>query len=553
MPTYEITKAQGGSSNFEDRGVLGAFKYGANIDIYRTRDSITCGQALMDIGNIVQSISRSVSPSASFSPSASPSQSISASQSPSASISPSPGSPSSSLSPSASRSPSASVSISASISPSHSVSPSPSPAAGGKSVFQDLIHWWVKCTDGNLYGFGNTGKIYKIDQYLNVSQVYDARQRIRGAAEKPSSGGKIYLEFATNTNLHRKEIPGRADWNDVNVAGAVQGDEWPKTNLNSTDWHTMRQVDGDVLIANGNKLAMSAYDDSYTNEALDLIPGNIAKTLIERTGHVVIGTVLAADPNNGVNSAIDAESPLVQVGSNGALYFANMLDSVPITKFPGGGKTNPGGVCNEVPQTSLFTWQSTALSWIDKQVFGNMALFGVYNATAGYNGVYSYGRIDKQHLQVLNLKHKLDVTEIGAVEQFNGLLFVSYYDSTNAVTPFGVRVTDLNTKAQGLYEGLDFRVPQGKKELQVNVFKRVEVFMQPLPVGCSIEFWYRIDKNGSFIRAQTADGQTSFSAEGSKKAEFSIGETIEVFTPRLVLNPSGNNAPDVFRIRTYFD
>lgn len=552
MALYEVTKAQGGLSDFEDRGLLGSFRSGTNLDIYRKRDSITCGQALVDIGNVLQSISPSVSPSSSYSPSASNSPSISASTSPSSSASPSAGSPSASQSPSSSHSPSASTSVSASVSPSHSVSPSPSPAAGGKSVFQDLIRSWVKCSDGNLYGFGNTGKIYKIDKYLNCTQVHDVGQQIKGAAEKPSAGGKIYLTFATNTNLHRKEIPGRSDWNDVDAPGTVQGDEWPKTNLDGADWHTMRNVDGDVLIANGNKLAMSAYDDSYTNEALDLIPGNLAKTLVERTGRVVIGTVLAADPDSGINSAIDAESPLVQIGNKGALYFANMVDSVPVTRFPGGGKTNPGGVCNEVPQVSLFTWESTALSWIDKQVFGNMALFGVFNATSGYNGIYSYGRLDKQHSQVLNLKHALEVSEIGAIEQFNGLLFVSYYDSSNAITPFGVKVTDVNNKAQGIYEGLDFRVPSGKKELQTNSFKRAEIFMQPLPAGCSVELWYKSDKSDTYTKALTADGQQSYTIAGGKKAEFAISTSVEIFQPKIVLNPSGNNAPDIFRLRTYF-
>lgn len=544
---YEITKNQGGISDFEDRGVLGSFRFGTNLDIYRVRDSIIAGQALMDIGNILQSISSSQSPSASYSPSGSISPSISSSKSPSASDSPS-NSASPSMSPSASRSPSGSSSPSASVSPSHSASPSPSPAPGTKTVFRDLIRWWVKCSDGNLYGAGNTGKIYKIDQYFNCAQVYDCGQQIKGFAEKPSSGGKIYLLFATNTNLHRKEIPGRSDWNDVDLPGSVQGDEWPKTNLDSADYHTMRQVDGDVMIANGNKLAMSAYDDSYTNEALDLIPGNLAKTLVERTGRVVIGTVLATDPTSGINSAIDSENPLVQVGNKGAIYFANMVDSVPVTRFPGGGKTNPGGVCNEISQVSLFTWETTALSWIDKQLFGNMALFGVYAADSGFNGIYSYGHIDKQHPQVLNLKYNLEVQEIGAIEQFNGLTYVSYFDGIN----FGVKATDLTKKSTATYEGLDFRVPSGKKELQTNSFKRVELFMMPLPAGCSVEFWYRPDKSSAYIRANTADGNTNYSLANGTKAEFSISANVEIFQPKIVLNPSGNTTPEVFRIRTYF-
>lgn len=542
MSVYEIKNFGGGISDFEDRGIKGAFKHGTNLDIRKIRDTLSAGQALVDEGVTLQSASPSRSPSASVSPSASTSHSPS--RSPSASPSPSLGSASSSLSPSASRSPSASSSPSHSVSPSSSSSPSPSPSGGLKTIFSDLIIKFVKCSDGYTYGFGHLGKIYKRTGTNEWRQVYDARERITGAEEKPSSGGATYLTWASLTDLHIKPIPGNASWNDVDTG--IAG--FPKTNLTSTAWHTMATVGGDVMIANYNYLAMLAYDNSYTNEALDLIPGNIAKTVIERSGRAVIGTYRASDPTKGVNGSVDAEVPLSQVGDNGEIYYSDFSSTMPVKILRGGGKVNPGGVCNLIDPVQYFDWETNALSWIDKQSVGNMALFGVYGATSGYGGIYTYGRKDKNHPFVLNLEYSLDVDEIGAICSVGGVVLASYRDGTD----YGVMAVDLTTKATATYEGLDFKAPV-KKPVNITNWKMAELFMDPLPSGASVQFWYKLDKTGSFIRAYTADGNLSYSVANGKKAVFRITAEGQVFEPKVVLVPTGNSSPEVHRVRIYFE
>lgn len=192
-------------------------------------------------------------------------------------------------------------------------------------------------------------------------------------------------------------MPGLNNWNDVQEVGELQ----------PADWHTMKQVGGALAIANGEFIAYVGYDGSYTPEATDLIPGNRANTIVERNGRAIIGTLRTSHPTRGVNGAIDTEVPLAQVGDDGEIFFANMADSQPVTRFPGGGKVNPGGVANEITEVNFFEWEEGASSWIDKQSVGNLALFGVYNAESGKNGVYSYGRKRKNHPFVLNLEEKL--------------------------------------------------------------------------------------------------------------------------------------------------
>lgn len=542
MNVHKITSARGGLSDWEDKGTPGSFKFGANLDIRKIVDSISCTQALMDIGVTEDSASASISPSASVSPSASSSPSPSPSRSPSASISPSPNSPSASVSPSASKSPSASSSPSASTSPSSSVSPSPSESPGLR-LFKDLIQWFVKASDGFIYGFGNTGRVYRINpDDFYAKQVYDVGSPILGAEEKPASG-TTYLVFATNTEIHIKELPGDSNWNDVN---SLNG--WPKTNLTSADYHTMKQVAGDVLIANGSNVALIGYDNSYTNEAVNLIPGNIVKTIVERSGRGVFGTYRAGEPNNGINGAIDAEVPLSQVGSDGNIYFADMVNSMPVKRFPGGGKVNPGGVTNLVDQVNFFDWEFTALSWIDKQSVGNMAVFAVYSAESGKGGLYTMGRKYKNHPFTMNLEHQLDADELGACVAHNNLLYVSYRDGSD----FGVKVTDVNNKATGIYEAYDFKSPLKGAE-KITKYAFAEIFMKPLPAGCSVEFYYRMNKLDDFVQAKTADGETQYSTTNGKKAVFRIGEQGDIYEARAVLNPYGNTCPELYRIHTFFE
>ena len=331
----------GGISSFNDRGPRGSAKFLSNLDIRKTTDTLSSGQALVEEGILgtSHSSSPSTSPNPSLSPSGSASPSLSLSNSSSASLSPSL---------SASRSASKSASPSASLSPSASVSSSPSPSAGLYNVFEGLIYFFVKCTDGNTYGFDNVGHIYRRLPEGHWRMVYtDPNGSIKGAEEKPSSAGGTYLQWATNNHVMRKPIPGNSDWTDTEIVAS---------NLTGADWHTMKQIGGANYICNGAKLALVGYDDSYTTEALDLIPGNIAKTLLERNGRAVIGTVKAWDLTRGVNGMIDAEQPLSQIGDDGELFFANFTDSMPVKRFPGGGKVNPGGVANQVDQVNIFDW-----------------------------------------------------------------------------------------------------------------------------------------------------------------------------------------------------
>ena len=526
MAVYEIKEFSGGLSDYEEKGIKGAFKFGSNLDIRKEVDSLSSGQRLVDEG-LLSSHSPSLSVSPSSSASRSPSPSVSRS------ISPTP-------SPSASQSPSVSVSRSPSTTPSSSISPSPSPSEGLTTVFHGCIRFFVKATDGFTYGFDSVGYVYRRDSDAFWQRVYkDADGAIKGAYEwYDRTSNKTQLYWATDTKLKRKPLPGLANWNDVEVVA---------TNLESATWHTMREAGGALMICNRQYMAMVGYDGSYTNEALLLVPGNTAQTLVERNGRAIIGTSRIGYESKGINGMIDTEVQLAQIGDDGEIIFANMSDTIPVKRFPGGGKVNPGGVTSESEPTSFFEWEQTALSWIDKQSVTNMAIFGIYGADSGKNGLYYYGRRKKDAPFTLNLEYVLEVDEIGAVVNVDGTTLASYRDGTD----FGVMAVDTTAKEQGIYEGLDFRAPI-KNMADITTWKFVELFMSPLPTGATIQYYYKMNKTGAWELARTADGEVSYTTAGGKKAVFTVQAEGEVFSHKIVLNPTGNDSPEIYRERVYF-
>jgi len=279
----------------------------------------------------------------------------------------------------------------------------------GAGVIVDLIMWFVPASDGDIYGFGDTGKIYKRDYDTKVwTVVYTDTGKITGAAEWVHDSGVHYLYWAVGTNLHRKELPGTSNWSDVDA-----GDTWPKTNLENVAWHTMCVAGGALMICNGPYLAMVGYDESYTVEAVEFYPDEYAKCIIERQNLVVIGTYKNNTsekgtlytwnqtalnylqrkeiPSGAINCLVDTELTLTQAGDKGGIFYSDLVNSVAITAIPGECETNPGGT----------------------DMDDGMALFGCFG---GDNpGVYTLGRKRKNAPYVLNLDYPLDCDEIGAV------------------------------------------------------------------------------------------------------------------------------------------
>ncbi len=325
----------------------------------------------------------------------------------------------------------------------------------------------------------------------------------------------------------------------------VSASTWPKTNLTSADWHTHKVAVGVLNIANKDKLAFVGYDNSYTNESLTLIPGNLVKALVERGNLVIVGTGRIDDseagslfawntisdnwdskkliPAKGVNALIDTEFPLAQVGINGGLFLSDMQNVMPIKSFPNGGRVNPDGVENDQ----------------------GLALFGVFGNGAGYTGIYSFGRKGKNNPVVLNLEYQFDCDEIGSVKKIGSDLIFSY----KVGATYGVKIVDTANKAQAVYDSIDL-VPNTTFQ-QIPNFSSLVLTTKALPAGCKIEVWYKLNKQGNFIQARMQDDALQFVTTNATEAVFLLGENANIFETEVILIPNGNDTPEIYTIEPY--
>lgn len=471
MNSFVINSCKGGISDYEDKGIAGAFKLGINLDIRKAIDSISCQQTLVQ---------------------------------------------------------------------------------EGEGVIVDLIRWYVPSLDGNTYMFGSTGHIYKRTSIGGITLVYTDPDghAITGAAEFYCNNGKTYLFWATDTDLHCKEIPGNTSWTDVDASVTVGSTvyTYPKTNLTSSDLHPMAQAVGCLMIGNYDYIAFVGYDGSYTNAGLNIFKKNGVKSLLERGNYVIAGCpdnqltsqsdIISWDSDAGsyndkkklqggaINAMVDTDVPLMQVGTNGAIYYGDMATVLPITYIPGGGYCNPGGVCNDE----------------------GLALFGIYGNALDHNGIYSYGKNKLNQDRTLNLEYDIGVCdEIGAICKVDDDILVSYRVGTS----FYSKKVDTANKAIAYYYSLDLKAPIRFNQLAT--FGPAMIFTKPMPDGTKLELFYRLDKKGSFIQAKMEGGIKEFTTLNGTEATFLIGEKGKVVEVALKLTPTGNETPEANRLEIYFE
>lgn len=419
---------------------------------------------------------------------------------------------------------------------------------GAGVIDQDI--YWLLPEGTYIFAVGRT-KIFRItvaDE--TVTEVYSGGTNITGAKMVYHNSEKLYIYWADNQYLHRKEYPGLSNWSDVDADAG-----WPKSDLDQYLEHPMEEVGGSLLIGNGSKLAYVGYDESYSNEVTRLPLFNIITSILDRGGQAVLGTrQLNA---NGIDSMVDFEVPIF-VG-NGGIYYSDFVKNVPAKKFPGlFGRVLAGAI--SVGRDTAFTqflWQEAASadpdvnSWLTSSFSEKLAYLGYcdYNGNV-YSGLYSLGRNDKNKPFVLNCDINTDYYVNSLIKyRYLGYLektYISLSDDNLYVVKSG------NNRVTGTYIGLDLQVPD-KLPSQITNWKFAELVMKPLPVGTSIDFYYKLDRDGDYIQADLQDGTTNFDNTGETRAVFKIAEKADVFTPKIVLNPNGSSTPEIYDIYIHFE
>jgi len=474
MPSFILRSYKDGISDYEDKGLPGAFKFGTNLDPRRRIDSIKAQQALTD------------------------------------------------------------------------------DLATG--TMTSPPRFAVNSADGNTY-ISSGLEIYKRTSAGVYSLVYTdvgSDGNITGMAEWVNDNGDTFIYWATATKLHRKAVltgttPVNTDWSDVDAT--VNGQSYPKTNLTSATWHTMKIVNGALIIVNADTLAKVGYDDSYTTSAVKLYPGNVGKTLIESGILAKVGTnrvdsgdnstliVWDTDDQNftdkltlpfaNINAMIETEVGIIQYGTDGQIYFFGDNSKVPITAFPGGGQVDPDGVA----------------------LHEGLALMGVYGNGTGKTGIYTYGRKTKNANFILNCEWQFECDAIYSVFKVGTDIFFTYL----ANSAYGVKRVDTTNKAStATYESLDLKAPP--EYGRIPVWSTVVLPMTSLPTSTSVEVWRKVDKGDTWVQCNVQGGATSFSTATGRQATFLIGDKARILELRIILNCSGNSSPEILPgVQVFFD
>lgn len=398
-----------------------------------------------------------------------------------------------------------------------------------------------------MYGFGDTGKIYKRTSGGGWSVVYtDPDGEILGAAEYIHNDGASnyvsHIVWATQTKLKKVE---------TSVGFGAPTTVTTFENGFSGEWHTMMEALGELFICDADYLALLDYEGAINKTALQFPGGIYSKALIDNADIIIIGATEKEKQRRGflftwdkiatswltkkdmqaqgVNSLNFLEGGvMIQTGEE--LKYWDTANLLPLKQLPGGGNTLPGAQAE----------------------YKSISHFGVQGGTL--NGVYGYGRRDKNSPFALNLEYipsHGDYTtaghKIGAVGNHQGELIVSWFDGTN----YGVDIIDPDNKATALYQSLeiDANSPYASKR-----WSQIKLVTRPLPSGTSIAVRAKTINDDDWQTCKMDNGNTTMATAGQKVGIFNVagagkGEIVEV---ELTLTPSGNNTPEVISLNAYY-
>ena len=422
------------------------------------------------------------------------------------------------------------------------------------TTITDLIQYMVPSADGSLYCFGSTGSIYSVAGQKDdpaVTFIYnDESGEIKGAGEFQLSDGIRYMFWATATQYSRRDMStGGKDypWTNVTV-------NWKTDKISSSAvWHPMAIASGSLMIGNEEGLSTVDFDGNFDPLRLNVRPGNRIKTLEERGDYVVLGSdrsdgseeghiwswIVTAQnyvqkkriPVQGVNTLVTTENALLQGGDNGEIFPADFENAVALARIPGGGQAYPAG----------------------SSILDDIAVFGIFGGT--YPGIWSYGRKHKNRPNSLNYEYRLastvagsSISTIGAISVLNGNLFASWGTTDGSTSDYGVDQVSSTTRANAIYEGLEF---DGGSPHLSKLVDSVALVMSPLVSGTSVSVKFKQNKETDWRYAVLGDATTTFSVANETMAIFNLGKPGRIYEVGVELNASGASSPEIHAIVSY--
>jgi hypothetical protein len=407
------------------------------------------------------------------------------------------------------------------------------------SVVTDLVLTMFRASDGNIYAFGDSGKIYMKDTEWTLAYT-DTDGKITGAIEFESNDGADnyvrYLYWATQTSVKKIKLSDTGGtWSPTTVGTFEVG--------NANHYHTMRVGAGVLMICDGDHIVLIDREAAFNATALLLPSGIVAKSLLDRNDYIIIGA--EDDLGNGwiftwdrfadswltksgaqggvVNTMRYLEGgTMVQIGDLGIMRYWNFSDVHPLKTIPQTTFAYPGG----------------------SEEYQGKILLGM-NGTK--SGVYSIGRKDKNDPLAINLDYVPSHGEygtIGALGKDGDDLYVAWKNGST----YGIDVIDTANKATGTYEGLEF---DAKRPETAKDFYRIKIVTRAIPTGCEVIPKYKTNRDSDWVALSRSDGLEKMVA-GETVGIFNLEGKGESYEVQLELKPSSNTTPEILSINSFF-
>ena len=135
---------------------------------------------------------------------------------------------------------------------------------------------------------------------------------------------------------------------------------------------------------------------------------------------------------------------------------------------------------------------------------------------------------------------------IGAIIVTNGVLLASWQNGTT----YGVDMVSSTTKADAIYEGLEF---DGGRPYWKKMINTIKITMSLMPASTGVAMRFKGNKEVDWRYAVLSDGGTTFSVTDATEAIFNIQKPMEIYELGIDLFPSVNNSPEVLSIISYLD
>jgi len=379
----------------------------------------------------------------------------------------------------------------------------------------------------SIFGFGNGGKIYKIVGET-VTLVYtDSNGAILDAGY---FYGKLY--WATATKLSRCLATSTDFSTDTDH-------DWQT--LTSASYHPIYPIGNRLFIGNDRYVATVSNTESFVATSLDIESDWTVRCLKLLKPLLLIGT-----SSNGRSKCltwdfINADDSFEEIAG---------LEEGEITEF-----IEISGAIAAIIGDKIFWYNGM----IDDELFefdsnishGALTIYNkmIYLATA--KGVYSFGKNNRNYPTVPNLEYitsqGVDVDAIGAIHGTSSTIYVSWQNTSEGVTTYGIDTINTAAKqSQGIIETLALT-----ESYLLNIVK-VSIYFDKLPTNCSIQIKYKKDGDTAWQVIKKSDGTTTITTSDTDitKDKIVLGFNCKTLELQILLNSSANTAPTLRGIET---